>query len=38
MSKSKSYAWYEKHAREVAAMYESISAEDMLGWLRDFPA
>ncbi len=36
MSKSRSYVWYEKHAREVAATYELISAEDMLEWLQNF--
>ena len=36
MGSSKSYAWYEKHAREVAAMYESLDAENLLNWLQDF--
>ncbi len=36
MSKPRSYAWYEKHARETAALYESVSAQDMLGWLQNF--
>ena len=36
MSRSRSYVWYEKHARKVAATYESIRAEDMLDWLEDF--
>ena len=35
MSCSRSNDWYEKHAREAAATYESISAEDMLNWLQD---
>ncbi len=33
MSRPKSYSWYEKHAREVAASYESLDAEDLLDWL-----
>lgn len=36
MSRSKSYIWYEKHAREVAASYESLDAEKLLRWLRDY--
>ena len=36
MSRSRSYTWYEKHAREVAATYEAVDAEDMLYWLQDF--
>ena len=36
MSRSRSYTWYEEHAREVAATYEAVDAEDMLYWLQDF--
>ena len=36
MSRPRSYIWYEKHASEAAALYESVSAEEMLGWVVDF--
>lgn len=36
MSRSRSYIWYESHAREVSATYESLDAEDLLGWIQDF--
>lgn len=36
MSRSRSYVWYERHAREVAASYESLDAEKLQDWLQDF--
>lgn len=35
VSKSQSYDWYQKHARQASARYEAVAAQDVHGWLLD---
>ena len=36
VGKSMSGSWYQKHAQQVSAQYESVDAQDVHGWLLDY--